>query len=126
MSHTPQASPENSRMAKAPHSSGNEPGSVPSSLHWLVRPATIRLLWWLFSTILALSVLAQLLFKAKGYFGVDGWLGFGAVFGFLACLAMVLVAKALGWVLKRDEGYYRDRLSDDNSADNSDGVGRNV
>ena len=45
----------------------------------------------------------------KGKFGVDGWLAFGAVFGFLSCLAMVLFAKGLGWFLKRDENYYRER-----------------
>ena len=74
--------------------------------HWLVRPASIRLMWWLFSIVLALTVLAQLVVKVKGYFGPDGWFGFGAVFGFGACVAMVLVAKALGYVLKRDETYY--------------------
>jgi hypothetical protein len=73
---------------------------------WLSRPSTIRLLWWVFAVVLAASVLAQLLFKVKGYFGIDGWLGFGAGFGFLACVAMVLVAKVLGWFLKRDEDYY--------------------
>lgn len=76
---------------------------------WLARPSTIRLLWWVFAAILAVSVAVQLVFKVKGYFGVDGWLGFGAVFGFLACLAMVLFAKVLGWFLKRDEDYYRER-----------------
>ena len=81
--------------------------------HWLVRPASIRLLWWVFAVILALSVAAQLLFKVKGYFNIDGWLGFGAVYGFLACLLMVLVAKALGWVLKRDNDYYRGDEEDD-------------
>ena len=69
--------------------------------HWLVRESSIRLLWWVFAIILALSVVAQLVFKVKGYFGIDGWLGFGAVYGFLACLTMVLVAKVLGWVLDR-------------------------
>ena len=78
---------------------------------WLSRPSTIRLLWWVFAVVLAASVLAQLLFKVKGYFGIDGWLGFGAGFGFLACVAMVLVAKVLGWFLKRDEDYYAE--SDD-------------
>jgi len=73
---------------------------------WLSRPATIRLLWRVFALVLAVSVAAQLLFKVKGYFGIDGWLGFGAVFGFLSCVAMVLFAKALGWILKRDEDYY--------------------
>ena len=81
--------------------------------HWLVRPATIRWLWRGFIAVLVLTVLAQLVFAAKGYFGVDGWLGFGAVFGFLACLAMVLVAKGLGIFLKRDERYYHERESDD-------------
>lgn len=63
--------------------------------------------------MLALTVLAQFLIPVKGYFGVDGWLAFGAIYGFLACLAMVLAAKALGFVLKRQENYYKDRTSDD-------------
>ena len=79
---------------------------------WLARPSTIRLLWRVFAGVLAVSVAVQLLFKVKGYFGVDGWLGFGAVFGFLSCLAMVLFAKALGWFLKRDEDYYREQERD--------------
>jgi len=84
----------------------------PQNDAWLARPTTIRLLWWVFGAILALSVTAQLLFKVKGYFGVDDWLGFGAAYGFLACLAMVLVAKALGWLLKRPENYYQERQDD--------------
>lgn len=78
--------------------------------HWLVRPSSIRLMWWVFSGVLASTVLAQLAIKVKGYFGADGWLGFGAAFGFGACVAMVLVAKALGLVLKREENYYPDRM----------------
>ena len=74
--------------------------------HWLARPATIKMLWRVFAAVLALTVLVQVVIGIKGYFGVDGWFAFGAVFGFLSCLAMVLVAKALGFVLKRDENYY--------------------
>jgi hypothetical protein len=73
---------------------------------WLARPSTIRLLWWVFAAVLALSVAAQLVVKVKGYFGVDGWFAFGAVYGFLACFAMVVFAKFLGRFLKRDEEYY--------------------
>jgi sterol desaturase/sphingolipid hydroxylase (fatty acid hydroxylase superfamily) len=83
-------------------------GMNPRDDSWLSRPSTIRLLWWIFAAVLAASVAVQLLFKVKGYFGIDGWLGFGAVFGFLSCVAMVLVAKVLGWFLKRDEHYYRE------------------
>jgi len=81
--------------------------------HWLVRPETIRWIWRISIVVLAITVLLQLVIKVKGYFGVDGWIGFGAVYGFLACLAMVLVAKGLGFALKRDEDYYRGDLSDD-------------
>ena len=76
------------------------------NLHWLVRPTTIRKLWWGFSIVLALTVVAQLFIYVKGYFGVDTWFGFGAAFGFLSCLAMVLFAKGLGFFLKRDEDFY--------------------
>ncbi len=74
--------------------------------HWLVRPDTIRKLWWGSGVLLALTVVAELVIKVKGYFGVDDWFGFGAVFGFGSCLAMVLFAKALGGLLKRPEAYY--------------------
>jgi sterol desaturase/sphingolipid hydroxylase (fatty acid hydroxylase superfamily) len=79
---------------------------------WLARPSTIRLLWRVFAVVLAVSVAAQLLFKVKGYFTVDGWLGFGAIFGFLSCVAMVLFAKVMGWALKRDEHYYAEPEDD--------------
>ncbi|MGB5652093.1 MAG: hypothetical protein WBM59_18585, partial [Sedimenticolaceae bacterium] len=52
---------------------------------WLVRPASIRLLWRIFWAVLALTVALQAVIKVKGYFGVDGWIGFGAAFGFLSC-----------------------------------------
>ncbi len=84
----------------------------PENDAWLARPSTIRLLWWVFAAVLALSVAAQWLFPVKGKFGVDGWFGFGAVFGFLSCLAMVLFAKAQGWVLKRGDEYYREGRDD--------------
>ena len=70
---------------------------------WLARPSIV---------VLAITVLLQLVIKVKGYFGVDGWLGFGALFGFLSCVAMVLVAKVLGWVLKRDEHFYAEAEDD--------------
>ncbi len=74
---------------------------------WLARPASIRLLWRVFWAVLALTVAAQAVIKVKGYFGIDGWFAFGAIYGFLSCLAMVLFAKGLGYLLKRDQNYYR-------------------
>jgi len=80
----------------------------PGSDHWLVRPSTIRRLWIGGGVVLAATVLAQLVIPVKGYFGIDGWFAFAAVFGFLSCVAMVLFAKLLGVLLKRPEDYYGD------------------
>jgi hypothetical protein len=88
----------------------SEPGN---DNHWLVRPATIRLLWRVFIAILLLTVAVQFLSGTDGHFGVDGWIAFGAVFGFLSCLIMVLVAKGLGFALKRPQDYYSKEDSDD-------------
>jgi hypothetical protein len=74
--------------------------------HWLVRPKTIRLLWWIFGAILALTVLAQIFIHVHAYFTVDGWFGFYALYGFLTCVGMVVGAKLLGFVLKRPDDYY--------------------
>lgn len=79
----------------------------------LSHPKTIRKLWWGFSIVLALTVFAQLVVPIKGYFDVDSWLGFGAIYGFLCCLMMVLFAKGLGLLLKRPNDYYREEHNDD-------------
>lgn len=90
--------------------------------HWLVRPSTIRKLWIGLYAVLGLTLLAQLFISVKGYFGVDDWFGFGAVYGFASCLVMVLIAKLSGFVLKRPPTYYA--ASDDKpggaTSDNTD------
>ena len=66
--------------------------------------------------MLALTVLAQGVVYVKGYFTVDGWFGFGAVYGFVSCLLMVLVAKVLGVILKRPQGYFDDKAKENSDA----------
>lgn len=82
--------------------------NAPHDDHWLSRPTTIRWLWIGFAVVLALTVLGELAIGIKGYFTIDGWMGFAAVFGFGACVAMVVVAKGLGVLLKRRDDYYHD------------------
>jgi hypothetical protein len=76
--------------------------------HWLVRPRTIRRLWRIFIAILALTVLAQLAVETDPHFAPEGWFGFNALYGFLACAALILIAKGLGAFLKRRDDYYAD------------------
>jgi len=78
-------------------------------VQFLSRPRTIRVLWWVFSVVLVLTVIAQCFIYVKGYFTVDSWFGFAAGYGILCCLLMVLFARALGILLKRPRDYYRER-----------------
>jgi hypothetical protein len=74
--------------------------------HWLVRPQTIRLLWIVSTTLLVLLVLLDLAVAHHPHFGLDGWFGFHAAYGFIACVVLVLLSKALGLILKRPDDYY--------------------
>jgi hypothetical protein len=87
----------------------NQDKTPRSELHWLVRPATIRWLWRIFGVVLGLTVAAQFGIAVHGHFGADGWFGFYAAFGFFSCVAMVVFAKLLGFLVKRPESYYEDR-----------------
>lgn len=80
----------------------------PQGDHWLVRPSTIRGLWWGAVVVLAALVALDLVVDHHPHFGVDGSFGFGAWYGFGACVVLVLLAKALGLLLKRPDTYYDD------------------
>ena len=76
--------------------------------HWLVRPATIRMLWIVSIAALAGLVLLDMIVSHHPYFGIDGTFGFGAWWGFLSCVALIVFARALGLLLKRPDSYYDD------------------
>jgi hypothetical protein len=76
--------------------------------HWLTRPDTIRKLWILFIAVLAATVVADFFVTRHPHFGLDGSFGFGAWFGFLSCVVLIVGAKALGVVLKRPDTFYDD------------------
>lgn len=74
--------------------------------HWLVRPSTIRTIWIVSCVVLAVTVILDLVIEHHPHFGVDGTFGFGAWYGFTACVGMVLFAKLVGMILKRPDTYY--------------------
>ena len=81
----------------------------PPDDHWLVRPATIRRLWIGFAVLLALLAAADFLVHKHDYVGPDSWFGFYWVYGFGACVGMVVFAKVLGVLIKRPDTYYDGR-----------------
>jgi uncharacterized membrane protein YhdT len=74
--------------------------------HWLTRESTIKRLWIAFAIVLVATLIADLLINHHAYFGLDGTVGFGAWFGFVSCVVLILVATGLGWWLKRPDTYY--------------------
>ena len=81
---------------------------VNETRHWLVRPRTIRRLWVGFGVVLALTLLADAAVTRHPHFPIEGVFGFYAWYGFGTCVAMVLLSKVAGWVLKREDTYYGD------------------
>jgi sterol desaturase/sphingolipid hydroxylase (fatty acid hydroxylase superfamily) len=80
--------------------------------HWLTRPATIRKLWVVFIAILVATVAVEPLVTHEAYFGIDGTFAFNAWYGFVACVALIVIAKLLGLVLKRPDTYYDEQRND--------------
>jgi hypothetical protein len=65
-------------------------------------------MWKAFLAVLVATVAAQLFVEAHPYFPVERLFGWNALYGFLACAALILGARALGLLLKRRDDYYDD------------------
>ncbi len=65
--------------------------------------------------LLAVAALCALLFAVEplvhkhGEFRFEEWFGFHGIFGFVACVALVIAAKGLRRLLMRPEDYYERR-----------------
>jgi hypothetical protein len=81
--------------------------------HWLDDPRNVKRLWRGFLVVLVLTVLAEGLVTLHPHFAVESLFGFHAVFGFIGCALMILVAKALALLLKRPDTYYAQDDDDD-------------
>jgi uncharacterized membrane protein YhaH (DUF805 family) len=75
--------------------------------HWLDDPRNVTKLYrtvWAIGIALAL---AEFVVRRHEELGFAGWFAFYAVFGFVACVALVLAAKeVLRRMVKRPEDYY--------------------
>ncbi|MEO7056257.1 MAG: hypothetical protein ABI281_09950 [Caldimonas sp.] len=80
---------------------------------WLDKPRNVKRLWRGFLVVLALTVLAELVIELHPVFAIESLFAFNAWFGFLACALMILVARALGLLLKRRDDYYAEPEADD-------------
>jgi hypothetical protein len=68
----------------------------------------MRRAWAAFIAVLALTLAAEPFVHRHEAFPIERLFGFNALYGFLACAVLVLVAKAIGLAIKRRDDYYDD------------------
>ncbi len=75
-------------------------------VYWLDRSENVTKLFHGLGALGLALVLADLVVHRHDAVWFAAWFGFYAAYGFFACVALVLTAKAMRRVLKRPEDYY--------------------
>ena len=78
------------------------------SLRWIEKPGMLTRMWKIFVGVLVVLVAVDVLFVTHEhtYLIFETLPGFSAVYGFVACTALVVIAKVLRKLCKRDMKYY--------------------
>ncbi|MDP8931269.1 MAG: hypothetical protein M3O70_22535 [Actinomycetota bacterium] len=82
---------------------------------WLDEPRNVRRVVLAVYVVCGLLLLADPLYSKTPHFSFEGWFGFYPVFGFVVSFTLVLTAKQLRRLLRRDEDFYerREQAPDD-------------
>lgn len=72
----------------------------------LDNPRNVRKIVYTLYAVCALLIVGDLFYRKHIHFDFEDWPGFFAWFGFLACVCLVLAAKGMRKLLKREEDYY--------------------
>jgi len=90
-----------------------EPGAesgkneTPEKKYLFDNPRNVKILLGCFYASLVVLLLIEFLLNKHPHFGWEAWPEFFAVYGFVACVVLVIVAKYfLRPLVKRDEDYY--------------------
>ena len=75
-------------------------------VHLFDKPENIKRLLRVFYSICVLLVLLEFVIHRHIYHSWESLLGFYAIYGFIGCVVLVLVAKWMRTFLMRDEDYY--------------------
>jgi len=74
--------------------------------NWFYRETSIKKIRNIAIVILVLTILSEVFITLHPHFKIEGLFAFHAVFGFIACVGMVIFAKLLGFLIKRKDDYY--------------------
>jgi hypothetical protein len=73
---------------------------------WLDEPRNVGRVVVALYLVCGLLLLADLLYVKTPHFSFENWFGFYGIFGFAVSFTLVLTAKELRRLLRRDEDYY--------------------
>ena len=74
--------------------------------YWLDKPRNVTRLVWSLYVVCGLLLAIDVFVPKHGPFPIEHSFGFYGLFGFVACVVLVLVAKQLRRILMRPEDYY--------------------
>ena len=74
--------------------------------YWLDEPRNVARLFWCLCAACGLLFIADAFYEKHPHFEAEGWFGFYGIFGFLACISLVVIAKILRRLVERPENYY--------------------
>jgi hypothetical protein len=75
-------------------------------MNWLDQPENVTRLYRCLWVLGVLLLAADLALHRHAEVGFDAWFGFYGIYGFVACVALVLAAKLLRRGVMRSEDYY--------------------
>jgi len=84
----------------------SEKRNPPERHYWLDEPRNVDWIYRALLIVCAGLLAADLFYDKHGKFEVEDWFGFYGLYGFIACVFLVLAAKRLRRLLIRPEDYY--------------------
>jgi hypothetical protein len=86
--------------------------------YWLDDPKNVTRIAWALAAVCALLLAADAFYDKHGVFPIEHLFGFYALFGFVAYVGLIFLAKRLRTILMRPEDYYdRDYRGRDSAPD---------
>lgn len=82
--------------------------SDPQKIYWLDNPGNIKKIIWGLVLVCTGLTLVDFFYHKHTHFYFEKWFGFFGFYGFIGCVVLVLLAKQMRRLLKRDEEYYDD------------------
>ena len=93
----------------------DDPNTFPAIgrlLLWVDKPGSPARIFWALAGVCVLLFAYDFTFEKHGKFDVENLPGFFGVYGFISFTGLILIAKGLRVLIKRNEGFYGDKAID--------------